>query len=712
MSAGGYAGGQPSSNSSSRAAYFEEFNDDANTAVPGTRQTANVAANVAAKRSKPEIRSLTVAEKVRDEAGNWKTSSPAGAVGSGDKQSSRESKPKLQPLKIPSPIEKSSGNPEKSTHNKSRSPEKPALRRRDSRGPNRENLRQVCESRESAARMRLSAEPVEKTFAPRPRRTGPPSPQTTRGPAPSQTQEEPVPQPARARPRPSVSQSRSRPVSYHAGMMQPPLIMYASQPPPSFVPQMSYPLQPLPQPTAAYLSTSLQTSPQRQQAYPFPPTTFDGYPRPPLQQHWTSDPYQLPSRRTSMHVVQPIVEYPEYEPVYAAVPTTHPPQTYVRRESIRRSERPSPLTPPEEQPQRAPRIEDYYEVPPATHKRTSSHSQLQQRPAMRHAATTTSAHPTLHHRRNTRDAVEIAHERPPRKPSLEEAHPTSRPTLTSRQPKLTSTDIHTSRSKPAAPSTGDSAAPSAPPAPTKQPRRRPVSYYGPRELERQAEEYQKAQIGDDRPNPITTDSIKQATRRRAKTQHSGGSEVGSRANSSREGSDIKKSKGSSSRTSSDKQRRPPNSDVRSKRHEPKEEFTFRVNGSQSVQLDIKGEMVEEKTINLRPSRDGQGTEISIGSRAASKMRESRPRDRSDRRYSIAGSAKSVREVGNGDPSGSRQRSRSRASPQEAVAPDGKEDSRVETGLLERLRKMRTSSRSRRSSRSGVSGRSVLEGQPF
>ena len=122
-------------------------------------------------------------------------------------------------------------------------------------------------------------------------------------------------------------------------------------------------------------------------------------------------------------------------------------------------------------------------------------------------------------------------------------------------------------------------------------------------------------------------------------------------------------------------------------------------------------MRDGKTINFRPSRDGGSTEVSIGSRATSKMRDGRVRER---RYSVvgggagggAGGAKSVREIADGEAGRARSRSR--------VGMEAKEGERVETGLMERLRRMGPGRARREASvLSGRSGRSTVgEGQPF
>ena len=120
-------------------------------------------------------------------------------------------------------------------------------------------------------------------------------------------------------------------------------------------------------------------------------------------------------------------------------------------------------------------------------------------------------------------------------------------------------------------------------------------------------------------------------------------------------------------------------------------------------------MRDGKTINFRPSRDGGSTEVSIGSRATSKMRDGRVRER---RYSVVGGgaggggAKSVREIADGEAGRARSRSR--------VGTEAKEGERVETGLMERLRRMGPGRARREASvLSGRSGRStVREGQPF
>jgi len=241
-----------------------------------------------------------------------------------------------------------------------------------------------------------------------------------------------------------------------------------------------------------------------------------------------------------------------------------------------------------------------------------------------------------------------------------------------------------------------------PPSAMKHTRRQ--SYYNTEEREREVEAYQEAQTGGVNPIPLTAEAISKVMRHRSKTSggSGSGSRAGSRAGSSREGSDVKISK-SGSRASMDKHRGGPGSEVRIRQDESSG-LILTINGApQGMQLGLKSDGVDGRTISFRPghSRDGQ-VEVRIGSRSAVSSRDRSTRDRGSARYSHSGSNKPVKEIGQAEYS-SRRRSRSRAG--DVIVEKGKskaDDKAAEGDVLERLRReARPGSRSRRNSRADV-----------
>ena len=254
-------------------------------------------------------------------------------------------------------------------------------------------------------------------------------------------------------------------------------------------------------------------------------------------------------------------------------------------------------------------------------------------------------------------------------------------------------------------------------------RRRPVSYYGhetPHELEKEVEAYQAAQKSKSiaLPDPPTIESVQQLTRRKTKTQSSGGSETGSRASEGREDSDVNSKP--SSRTAVEK-RGKAGTDVKSKREEVGDDgFTMRFDASQGVKFDLKGDSVDGRVISLRQSGEGVGEmELSIGGKQGNSSMTTgsipRGRERSVRRYSYMGAGKGVQQI-----EYTRSKSRvGRDGVSETVVEterqrDGMTETVVETerqrgGVRQGVRevvRMVAGSRSRRNSRSVVDGRAL------
>ncbi|MCJ1290513.1 hypothetical protein MMC34_002052 [Xylographa carneopallida] len=714
-----------SSNNSLRhdchAAYLEDYSEDTNATVPGTRQTANIAA----KRSRPELRNKPInSTKGRDEASDSGYSSQTLATVASHGSSSQGSK--IEDLSVGTALLQStrkniSSGAQMAGGDRERSPEKPSLRRTLSRTQKNSDLRRGSfEGREAAARIRLSAIPVEgpsssRNVPPeRPQRlrhTGPPSPQVSRPPRIPEVQTIPLTRPPTARPRPSPSQGpRSRPASYHAGatsngyyvQVQPP---YVERPTEAlYVDTGSYQPHPYYPHASTLLPTPLQSSPPRQPAYPFPHTTFAPPYQPPQPPPWSSS-REMPSRRSSMYSAQVVAEY-SLPLLYTADPYQQP--QLFRRMSAHRSERPTPIMPLDEpfplleREEAIEQDEDYYRsMPPPPSRPLASRRPTLQRPTIRHAATTTSSHSNPRPRQPMYEREDPPYVISSRRQSIDEARPVSRPSATTRPSASSLKTSHHNRRTPET-SPVDEIVPSRQTIVGRG--RRPVSYHGSRgDPEFEAETYQDATSGAARPIPLTAEKIDQVVRHRSKAQASHGSGSDSRAGSSREGSDVKKSK-TPSRSSMDRQRGAEKSDAG---------ITISIANARqgSMTLDLKGGDIKDRTISFRQSQDrGGAVEVSIGQKSTVSSRDGRTRDRSVRRYSYAGSGKGVQEIGEADYS--RRRSKSRAVEERVVERPRKEEEKgVEGDIVDKLTRLRTESRSRRSSRS-VASRRGTEGQLF
>ena len=334
----------------------------------------------------------------------------------------------------------------------------------------------------------------------------------------------------------------------------------------------------------------------------------------------------------------------------------------------------------------ASRDEDYYLMPPPGRIPSSTSKQQHQlRPTIRHAATTSDAHPPLHHRRSDRSG-EIADgtrsQPSSRKPSEgEQEIRIKRPPLATIPSSGGSND---KQAKTQASSRNDGHIKTESSGLTAKQKRR-VSYHGhetPNELERVVEAYQASKnvAAPAVPIPLTADSLKLV---RKKT-HNSSSDTGSRRSGgkagSREGSEVKTRSAIERRGASEVKGRTDNDD---------DGITMRFNTSQGVKVDLKGSSVEGRTISLRPSQDGDGEmELSIGGREKASGNRDEVRERS-KRYSFFG-AKGTKEP---DPS----RGTSRMGRVVKEIEDNREKERRTVGSM-----------SRRSSRSGYSGRGLVE----
>ena len=668
------------------AAYIEDYNEEAQDAIPGTKQSANVAA----KRSKPEILKMK-----RNEASNSAESSRAVAAGGSPSQGSK---------KVPGPtkngllrVARKVADAAMRQNSKDSPPApKPAPKRGVSRTQKKENLRlEISESRADAARMRLSGAPRESpTDRPHirqlhPKIHGPPSPHTMRTPVSGPTPSMPISHPTliSSRPYNTISHGQ-RPASYHGGPMwdvsythTPALLPdHRTQPPP--MPPNGYPPQSYPPPSVVYMPTPLPTSPNRQITYTFPPTVPPAYEHayiPPPTHRWHSDLYHQqppphpPPRPQSMHSSGSIGDYPPIPLGYHAVPNHLLGDQSVRRTSVHQFE-PPPVFQLDDEPHLHEDSEAYYRklMPPPP---------VPQRPSIRKAATTAT---TSVPRRSKRDSLELTTQTS-RKQSLDEARPPSRPSLSSRS--------SGSKNQMILPDALSSLTAS-------RRRQRPVSYHGVPDAEKRAEEYQAVTAGHAPRQYLTTEDILKAKGRRSTKTHKsgGGSDAGSRASSGRGSNGIKRI------TSQEKHKANGGGD---------EGFSVRFPAGQGLKVDLRGE--EPRTISLRQSLEGDGgMELNIKPHVRSRDGGS-VRDKEEkimeRRHSTTG-RKDTRQIKESEERDGLKRIRSRTravgeekAPIRAVDPDN--------DLVERFMRLKTDGRSRRSSSRGLMRPAItptLEGQ--
>lgn len=744
-----------SSSSHPRAAYIEDYNEEAHTTVPETRQSANIAA----KRSKPDIiAKLKVAQSSREDTSDSGHSShtiPIGGGGGGEssRKPTAERKTELKEmskaepraanptLKLDTSVAMSKRKPEhagKKSAITPKSAQRPTLRRTDSKARDVKGARlKDCSCHECLAKARQSATPQEaskrinyydtvqrpKPEAPaipqeaskrinyydtaqRPKPEAPPPP-----PPPKPVKEAPVLQPAQSRPRAATTQSYrpARPVSFHGEPLyvQP---VYIERPTSTF--PTSTPFQPpsYPPPTHSYIPSNLQPIPRRAEP-PFQRAfTYEPQPQPaarPQPRQWTSE--QLPpSHQPLIYNHSPIVDYP---------PQLHYPAPVSYSQSLPpRSMTQYPVNVPEEM---YPVDEDSYRMPPPPPPRVNTSSKPY-RPTIRHAATSV-AHPTLHHDRRSIRIADIAPEyvsqRSPRKASPEKQERSRRPSVPGRPVHAPIAENTLPYHPP--PRVRLESSNSAANASAKQ--RRPASYYGhetPRELERVVEAYQASKTGNLAPSlplqDLSSESLKLV---RKKTHHGGSSDGGSRASGegragSREGSEVKP------RSSTDRR-----SEIKSRASatpggNENDGFTMRFNSGVSV--DVKGDGVEGRTISLRPSTETEGgMELSIGARGRGGSGGNGGRDKSRRSVSYLDGGRELeyaRSVGRDGDARDRERGREREREKEREKErernrEEKERERDREKEKERQRERERrlgASRSRRSSRSGYSGRGGLD----
>ncbi|KAL2046630.1 hypothetical protein ABVK25_011669 [Lepraria finkii] len=650
------------------AAYLEDYSEEAQTTLPGTRQTANVTA----KRSKPEC---TVAKVVRDEfSDSGYSSHTAATLGSTD--SSLESKSGSNPLKVDPGAVAIRRRPTiegRKPQSRRQSPEKPLLQRIQSRSRKEEVAQSKrCSCSECVAKARRRSTINGQTsdhytsHAKIQARPPPPvRPHSTKPPPAQVSQDVPIlPQP---RPRPSQLYHRARPTSFHAGAI-PELIdtqqpLYVERPSPRYPAASPFSATSYPPPQASYFPPQ-QLIPQHQPQEHFPPpiSPYENQTRP-RPQRWTSE-YPASARPQSMsYTPSPIIEYTP--PVYPVIaPSSRPP-------SRQPSHRERPTVSPEEYPSRD---EDYYKMPPPP-PRINTGSRQDVRPTIRKANTTSDAYQALHGHRATREeinAAPVTHRSPIKQRSSEQERSRrpspARPTKTIDERVPSTQALEQSMARMTVESNGKN--------------KRRASIYGHEslhDLESSIEDYQASKGTRSSNNDIPLDAVM----RRKKTntsssdtssRHSGKS--GKSGKTSREGSDVKS--------------RRPSSDIKSRHNN--DGLAMRFNAAQGINLDIRGGY-EGRTISLKQSKDEGEMELNIGSRGRTVgSRPARPaaEEKGRRRHSNV-HGEGVTEL------------------ERSMTTSGVRGEIVEADEPRIAReRIITTSRSRRSSRSGYSGRGQAE----
>ena len=659
----------PRSPTGPRAAYIEDYNEDAKTTLPETRRTANIAA----KRSKPDIvKDITVAP-VHDEFSDSGYSSRTGAtLGSGD--SSLDSKTGPPTLRINTDGAISRGRLSafyQESNLAAQSLRKPTLRRTDSRAKDRgSKLHQECQCDECKIKEHHAARSPEKSRSARvvaaqttskgpPPAAVPPRPQSTKPLAPPPMQEVPTLQSAQVRPRVTASQPyrKPRPTSFHEGSLPPQVTyqpVYIAQAQPTVTVQSPFPPPSYPPPSHSYFAP---TAPVQHNPYPYPTTPSPLEQRPPSR--WWNPSQSIPQRQPIVYSAAPVIEHAHQAP-YS---TTVQPPPNARRTPIQRGY----THPPREEQYTC--DEDYYRMPPPP----PPSKQQTQRPTIRHAATTSVAHAALSQRRSSRgDANQDSHPPPqspvkvvaPMRETFQRPIVPTRPSASSNNSGSSTHTLELDMRRMSIESNSAAAK-----------NRRPLSYYGhesSRDLERSVEAYQ-ASNGSGVDAPLTTDSLNLV---RKKTHP--GSDTGSRISAQSKGS--KRSSEGKARNSTDRRA---GSDVKARNDT--DGLTMRFNASQAVNVDFKGSSVDGRTISLRPSKDGGGGDMVLGIGGKSGATSSQPslKEKGRRRYSFVESS-GVREL-------------------EAASGAGRLTRESKTRESSRAPEKRIAvSRSRRSSRSGRS----------
>ena len=631
-----------SSRSRGYAAYSEDYNEDANTTIPGTRQTANVAKQPL----QSEVARPQFADQVRDEFSDSGYSSRTGAtLGSGD--SSWVSKPDSRSLKINTNVLRYDfGGPKSGEQTRilPKSPQMPRLSRTNSRTAKPPRQQEECRCQECAAKAYRSAKSPEKPRmqSQQPVRNPPPkaaeapaAPLPTKPLPPNPIQNAPILQPTQGNPRATTSQyyRTARPMSFHAGTIPeavPSFIpsAYLERPPSAYSspathqPSYSIPIVSYPTPAEQHIIPHLGS-------YSAIPPSYVAQQRPQPKQ-WVSE-QARPSRHSLVYSASPIINR---TPQSADGPSASP----IKATHVPAIVQPAQAPPPRES--RYSRDEDYYRMPPPPVPRKDESSSRQQRPTIRHAATTFIARPSIHRYRNEpvkAKASDLDNPQSPGKEVTQAYETTRRPSLHTRPStasnKTSASSAHGIEQGLARLNIDNDSASAK--------QRRRMSLYGHesrQDLERSVEAYQ-ASAGTGSPN-VTTDALDLL--RKTKSSNSS-SRVSGGGRSSRAGSSVK------SRSSTDRRG---GSDVKSRNEN--DGLTMRFNAAHGVNVDFKGASMDGRTISVRQSKDGGEGEVefSIGAKASNTDTKAKSRDKSRKRRSYVES--SGREV---EPAANSSRSR-------------------------------------------------------
>ncbi|KAI4232026.1 MAG: hypothetical protein LQ349_005252 [Xanthoria aureola] len=612
------------------AAYIEDYNEDAHTTLPETRQTANVAA----KRSKPDISRIKVIAMARDEASDSGYSShTAATLTSGD--SSLVSKAGSATLTLDTSVEslaagkKKPTMAEKQSQSIPQSPQKQSRPRAASKPRPKETLQQppcACsdclpkgKAKEDRSAPSAQSSPMKESKQVRPQSrptttANAPAPKDPESSAQRSISNAAVVQPAQPRPRnPGTSSYRAtpRPVSFHGGIMTQPTFYPSTHPgrsPSAYAVQSPFPPPSYPPPTVSYFNLPYQHPPpprnpptrqMQRDAYTIPPSPYNipsqSQPRP-----WQTEQRPSPSQPNVVYSAPPILDYPHAPQYSGGVAASHP--TVHRTFSEWDRERPMPLR--EEYFPTDHFDEDYYRMPPPPPPKGSRAAPMQQRPAIRHAATT-AARATHHERYMAENRIgEEQVLRSPRKHDDENYERSRRPSLASRPSNASSHDRPHAVNKLEKEFLRTSVEGSG--AAAKQ--RRRMTYYGghpSQDLERRAEAYQAQRTGnsDSTSIPLTADSLKLVRHKTQTSNSDAGSRASAEGRASRGSSDVKPRSATGRRGSSEVKTR-----------NETDGFTMRFDPSHSVNVDLKGG-AKGQTISLRQSREGDGNiELSIGAK--------------------------------------------------------------------------------------------------
>ena len=670
-----------------RPAYCEEFSEENQATVPETKQSANVAA----KRSKPDVANSRSSRDEQIDSGYDTHSGP---------NSSLDSKVDSNPPVAPDPPNTSlerGGTIKKASQDRAPSPEQNNAKRAESKSRRDGHPRKrECYCDKCVSGAQRGAAPFDPYMSsnyviaqPRQKTPAPSMPQARRAPQPAEAI---MPLREHVRPRPATN--RARPMSFHAGMMPEP--MYLTQP--AYVVER--------QPSA------------RQAIYPFPPPSFPPQPPPPLppppQEYFTPMPIhyemlpparprprKIPSeqpraRPQSMYYGEPPPVFENVGPIYRTIEPSKPLQRQLSRRGRRES-----LRVPDTSPKNDAQV---MQPPPIPAPKIDTRPRHEQRPPIRQTATSAAALP---HQESYRGSVGQDARDPStkhqssRKGSVEDPPRSRRPSVA--RPSKTSEEKVVSFEE----LERDMSHLNTDPSPAKSRRRSSLySHENLEDLEGSVLAYQqsKGSVRSSGATPSRDDILSPLVRKKTNTDSDTGSRMSAHSRGSRgsrDGSDVKRTS-----TSKALDRRPSNEvSTRSENERP---FALRFN-PEDTNVKMQGG-IDGRAISLRKSKDGDGDmELSIESRASpesgrgrmNSSSSSRPplREKSRKRYSYI-EGRGVQEISGPGFEASRSLSiaRVQSNPQESGTAPRVIGERIVTTM-----------RSRRSSRYAYDGRERYDG---